>query len=104
MKREANSCKSGCGSEIWYEYDNRGNLIYEKMSNGYEDRHAYDDAGNEIYRKSYDETETSYEYNADGCVQYEKTLDEDGTVVEKFYEYRYHENSAVKEQIEWETY
>ena len=32
-----------------------------------------------------------------------KNVDEDGTVVEKFYEYRYHENSAVKEQIEWES-
>ena len=73
------------------------------MSNGYEERHAYDNAGNEIYRKSYDGTETSYEYNADGRVQYEKNVDEDGTVVEKFYEYRYHENSAVKEQIEWES-
>lgn len=32
-----------------------------------------------------------------------KNVDEDGTVAEKFYEYRYHENGAVKEQIEWEA-
>ena len=38
-----------------------------------------------------------------GAFGMKKNVDEDGTVVEKFYEYRNHENSAVKEPIEWEA-
>jgi len=39
------------GYKIWYEYDEKGNMIRRKYSDGYEMRYEYDEKGNLIYRK-----------------------------------------------------
>ena len=44
--------KSSNGLEIWFDYDNKGNLIHQKYSNGYEYWYDYDNKGNEIHYKN----------------------------------------------------
>ena len=54
--------KDSDGSEYWYEYDAKGNMIYSKDSNGYEGWYEYDAKGNMIHSKDSDGDEKWYEY------------------------------------------
>jgi len=40
------------GYEEWYEYNEKGNMIYSKHSSGHEIWFEYDEKGNEIYFKN----------------------------------------------------
>jgi YD repeat-containing protein len=39
------------GYEVWYDYNDRGNIIHQKDFTGYEVWYDYDDKGNYIHRK-----------------------------------------------------
>jgi len=51
--------KNSNGYEYWKDYDEKGNVIHFKNSAGYECSSKYNDKGNEIYFKNSD----GYEYN-----------------------------------------
>jgi len=70
--------KNSDGDEYWYEYDIKGNLIHFKNSDGKERWHEYDDKGNEIHYKSHDSKE-------------------------KWWEYDYHPNGKVKQCLCWKA-
>ena len=55
-------CKYSDGDEEWYEYDAKGNMIHSKDSDGDEEWYEYDAKGNMIYSKSSDGSEYWYEY------------------------------------------
>jgi len=54
-------CKDFDGYEIWYEYDEKGNVIHFKYSDGYEEWYEYDEKGNEIHCKDSDGNEVWYD-------------------------------------------
>ena len=95
--------KTGTGFEQWYEYGKNRKAIHWKTNNGSEAWYEYDDCGNEIFYKNAKGSERRTEYDESGRIQYEKTAGTDGTPAETFYEYRFHKNGLVKEQIEWEA-
>ncbi len=51
------------GDEYWYEYDENSRLIYSKSSNGNECRYKYDENNNLIYYKNSDGYERWLKYN-----------------------------------------
>jgi len=59
------------GFEEWYEYDEKGNIIHYKNSYGSEEWYEYDEKGNRIYGKY-----------SDG---YEEWYDEEGNVIKQTY-------------------
>jgi len=52
-------CKTSSGYEAWFEYDERGNLIHRKDSGGYE--YWYDEKGNVIHWKDSSGNEEWYD-------------------------------------------
>jgi len=52
--------------EIWYEYDEKGNMIHCKYSDGYEEWYKYDEKRNKIYCKTSGGHERWYEYDEKG--------------------------------------
>lgn len=88
--------------EIWYEYDENCNRIYEKHSNGNEK--WYDIYGNVIHEKNVVKfkipTELWYEYNEQGDCIYTKYVSELKTIFEGryiyWYEYTYYPDGTVK--------
>ena len=88
--------KDSDGYEVWYEYDKNGNLIHMKDSDGYEAWCEYDKNGNEIYWKNSDGYEAWYEYDDSGNQIHRK--DSDG--YESWYEYDEKGNlSTMKREI-----
>lgn len=102
------------GFTIWYEYDENGNLINEKDSEGYIKKFKYDGNNNLIKRlkycdkgisngyseviddhdkiiKKYHKQETVYDYTDDGLIAHYKDLGEPDEVnrvkMEEWYEY-----------------
>jgi len=69
------------GYEVWYEYDEKGNMIHLKYSSGYEER--YDDKGNEIHCKDSSGYEIWQEYDEKGNMIHCKNSDG----LEIWYEY-----------------
>ena len=59
--------KDSNGDEYYYVYDNYGNIIYMKDNYGYESRwvYRYDDKGNIIYEKNKYGDEFYWEYKYD---------------------------------------
>jgi len=58
--------KWSSGLEVWYEYDEKGNLIHRKNSRGYEVWYEYDEKGNKIHYKDSDGYEYWCEYDEKG--------------------------------------
>ena len=59
----SNGSEVWSGSEVWYDYDAKGNEIHEKWSNGNEYWYDYDAKGNEIHRKWSSGIEMWYAYD-----------------------------------------
>ena len=79
------------------EYDNNGNLIHYKNSNGYEYWKEYDSNGNSIHFKNSNSYEKWYEYNSNGNLIHSK----DSNGKEEWYEYTYWKNGKVKTKTEY---
>ena len=79
------------------EYDNNGNLIHYKNSNGYEYWKEYDSNGNLIHSKDSDGKEEWNEYDSNGNQIHYK--DNDGE--EYWHEYTYWKNGKVKTKTEY---
>lgn len=89
----------GVVTEEWYEYDNNGNLVSQKSSQGYESNFKYDEMGKLIYENR-DGSETTYVYDDKGNMISRKsgsheaiwsyTYDEEGQVVAKIDDYGRH--------------
>ena len=79
------------------EYDNNGNLIHYKNSNGYEEWGEYDSNGNLIHYKNSDGKEEWNEYDSNGNQIHYK--DSDGE--EYWHEYTYWKNGKVKTKTEY---
>lgn len=69
------------------EYDDKGNLIHSKASNGYEQWYEYDDRGNLIHRKTSDEYEQWYKYDDKGNIIHFKDQQDDGSGNEWWYKW-----------------
>ena len=52
--------------ETWIEYDERGNIIHRKNSDGFEEWREYDERGNIIHRRNSDGYDGWFEYNDAG--------------------------------------
>lgn len=75
--------KSGAFEE-WREYDEKGNCIYCKDSNGHERWNKYDEKGNKIFSESVNGTKEWYEYDDNGNMIHSK--DSDGYEIRKEYD------------------
>ena len=95
--------KNSDGKEEWNEYDNNGNLIHSKYST-YTDSHdkwnEYDSNGNLIHSKYSYGWEEWHEYDNNGNLIHFKNSDGD----EKWYEYTYWKNGKVKITTEYCTF
>ena len=58
--------KNSDGFEEWYEYDSSGNKIHYKDTYGVEKWYEYDSKGNEIHSKESNGDEYWYEYDSSG--------------------------------------
>ena len=76
--------KSSNGYEIWSEYDEKGNCIHFKSSDGYEIWSEYDENGNMIHIKDSDGIEQWHKYDDKNREIYFK---DSATGGECFYEY-----------------
>ena len=79
------------------EYDNNGNLIHSKDSNGSEGWYKYDSNGNLIHSQNSHGLEKWYEYDSNGNQIHYK--DNDGE--EYWHEYTYWKNGKVKTKTEY---
>ena len=79
------------------EYDNNGNLIHFKDSDGYESWKEYDRNGNKIHSKDSDGKEKWYEYDGNGNRIHYK----DSSGEEYWHEYTYWKNGKVKTKTEY---
>ena len=79
------------------EYDNNGNLIHSKNSNGYEYWKEYDSNGNLIHSKDSDGYESWKEYDSNGNQIHYK----DSSGEEYWHEYTYWKNGKVKTKTEY---
>ena len=84
--------KNSDGNEEWKEYDSNGNLIHYKNSNGYEYWKEYDSNGNLIHVKDSNGYEEWGEYDSNGNLIHFKDSDGD----ERWGEYTYWKNGRIK--------
>lgn len=63
--------------EYWCEYDENGNEVHSKTSDGLEEWHKYDSNGKLIHSKDSEGAEEWYEYDCDGnLMRYKKHTEE----------------------------
>nr|HPK62877.1 RHS repeat protein [Spirochaetota bacterium] len=75
----------------------KGELIHEKINNGYEKWNKYDGKGNLIREKDSDENENRYEYDGKGNLIY--GISAYGS--EWWQENSYHPNGRLKKVVTW---
>lgn len=89
--------KNSNGYEYWKEYDSNGNLIHSKYSDGYEEWNEYDSNGNLIHSQNSHGLEKWYEYDSNGNLIHYK----DSNGEEYWHEYTYWKNGKVKTKTEY---
>lgn len=81
-------------------YDDRGNEIHRKCSNGFECWNEYDNKGNKIHSKYGGGLEEWYEYDNKGNMIHFKSSNS----LEELYEYTFWDNGKVKTKTEYSTF
>ncbi len=81
--------------KIWYEYDNKRNMIHQKDNKKNESWHEYDNKGKRIHTKTNNNIEIWYEYDSKGNLIYEKK----SVGKSYFYENIYEDNRILKYKI-----